>query len=70
MEGRKVMILGQGAASRSIKLASEMNKAREIITVGRKSELNYENCYGQKDVNIIINATPVGQTPNRGEKLV
>jgi shikimate dehydrogenase len=70
MEGRKVMILGQGAASRSIRLASEMNKAREIITVGRKSELNYENCYDQKDVNIIINATPVGQTPNRGEKLV
>ncbi len=70
MEGRKVMILGQGAASRSIRLASEMSKAREIIAVGRNSALNYDNCYDQRDVNIIVNATPVGQTPNRGEKLV
>ena len=69
-EGRKVMIMGEGATSRSVRLASKFCKARQIIHVGRKSSVNYQNCYDQNDTNVIVNATPVGTFPNNGEVLV
>lgn len=64
LSGKKVMILGTGGAHNAVKRACEIEKAKEIISVGRNSKINYENCYDITGVDVIVNATPVGMYPN------
>ena len=65
LTGRKVMILGNGAFAASAKKAARDAGASEVLTVTRTGILNFRNYIRHKDADILINATPIGMTPNR-----
>lgn len=60
---KKVAILGSGGTSHTAKYAIK-DMAKEIIVVSRTGDINYNNIYDIKDIDIIINTTPVGMYPN------
>lgn len=68
--GKKVVILGNGGASQTIKLVAADEGAREIIAVDVAGENTYDNINRHYDADIIVNATPVGMYPNNGERLI
>lgn len=68
--GKKVLILGSGGASRTVYHVARDGDAREIITVSRSGENNYNNISLHYDADIIVNTTPVGMYPNNGERLI
>lgn len=59
-----VMILGSGGTSNTANAVAKSLGAKEILTVSRLGEINYGNCKERKDVQVIINTTPVGMYPN------
>jgi len=69
-KNKKVLILGNGGASRSVHAVAEDGGAREIIIVSRTGENNYGNLDRHFDADIIVNTTPVGMFPNNSEKLI
>ncbi len=64
---RKVMILGTGGTSNTAVSVCKKLGAKEIFTVSRTGEINYQNCYDIKGVEVVINTTPVGMFPNTNE---
>lgn len=64
IKDKKVLILGSGGASLTVKSVVEDMLAREIVVVSRSGENNYENIYLHHDAQIIINTTPLGMYPN------
>ena len=65
--GAKVLILGSGGTAKTSKAVAEHLGAREIITVSRRSEVNYGNVYElHSDADFIINTTPCGMYPDNG----
>ncbi len=68
--GKKVLILGNGGASLTVRHVAADNGAKEIIVVSRTGENNYGNISRHYDSDIIINTTPVGMYPNNGERLI
>lgn len=60
---KKVIILGTGATSLTVKAVCEDNGAREIIRVSRSGENNYSNIALHKDADVLINTTPIGMYP-------
>lgn len=63
--GAKVLILGSGGTAKTSKAVAEHFGAREIITVSRSGEVNYDNVYNlHKDADFIINTTPCGMYPD------
>ena len=65
LSGAKVLILGSGGTAKTAKAVSEHLGAREIITVSRSGEVNYDNVYKlHSDADFIINTTPCGMYPN------
>lgn len=66
----KVLILGNGGATLTVKTVMKDLNAKEIIVVSRKGEVNYNNITNHYDADIIVNATPIGMYPNNGETLV
>ena len=67
LEGKKVLVLGSGGASRTVQtVAADMN-AREIIVISREGENNYQNLDRHADAEVIVNTTPVGMYPHNGE---
>ena len=70
LENKKVLILGTGGTSLTAHAASKKLNAKEVITVSRSGEVNYENVYDHHDAEIIINTTPIGMYPNNGESLL
>ncbi len=68
--GKKVMVLGDGGAAVTAIAAAKDEGAREVLVVSLFSdELNFNNMYEHNDVEIIINATPVGMYPKNGERI-
>ena len=67
---KKVLILGSGGASLTVKQVASDSGAKEIVVVSRSGENNYENISRHYDADIIINTTPVGMYPNNGERLI
>lgn len=67
IENKKVAILGNGGATQAVKVVIEDMGAKEIVIVSRKSSdesISYEELYKQhNDIEVIINATPVGMSP-------
>lgn len=67
VKGKKVIVLGNGGASRAVIAVLKDLKAGEIITVGRTlrdNSISFEECYeNHTDGEIIINTTPVGMYP-------
>lgn len=70
MAGKKVVILGSGGTSRTARAAAGELGAREIITVSRRGEDNYQNLSRHADAQVLVNTTPVGMYPNWGKSPV
>ncbi|MBQ4349367.1 MAG: shikimate dehydrogenase [Clostridia bacterium] len=63
--GSKVLILGSGGTSKTANAVAESLGAKQIITVSRSGEVNYDNAHIlHKDCDYIINTTPCGMYPN------
>ncbi len=69
-KNKKVLVLGSGGASLTVRMVAKDLGAREIIVVSRSGENNYENISLHYDADIIVNTTPVGMYPNNGERLL
>lgn len=69
-KGKKVLILGSGGASLTVWNAAKDSGAKQIVTVSRSGENNYQNISRHYDADIIVNTTPVGMFPNNGERLI
>ena len=67
MTGKKVVILGSGGTSRTARAAAGELGAREIVTVSRHGEDNYQNLSRHADAQVLVNTTPVGMYPNWGQ---
>lgn len=68
--GKKALVLGTGGASAAVQKASAGAGAAEVLVVSRTGELNYSNVYDETDVEIVVNATPVGMYPDNGGRLI
>jgi shikimate dehydrogenase len=64
VKGRKVLILGSGGAAQTARLACLDAEAREVVIISRSGENHYGNLHRHRDAQLIINATPVGMSPN------
>lgn len=64
--GKKVLVLGSGGASVSVKYVLESLGA-DIVTISRSGEDNYDNLDKHMDASYIVNTTPVGMFPNVSE---
>lgn len=63
--GKTVFILGTGGTSKTAEFVAVSLGAKSVKKVGRTAEINYENVYSYaNEVEIIINATPVGTFPD------
>lgn len=63
--GRRVMILGSGGTGKTARLLCGKLGASGIITVSRGGSVNYNNIHEYaKDIQVLINATPVGMYPD------
>ncbi|MDR0321453.1 MAG: hypothetical protein LBI28_08100 [Treponema sp.] len=65
-KGKKVLILGDGGSARTVRAVLNGMGAKEIVTISRRGEDNYENINRHFDADIIVNTTPVGMYPNNG----
>ena len=65
VSGKKVLVLGSGGASNTVKAVLEECGATVII-ISRNGENNYENLFLHKDATVIVNTTPVGMYPATG----
>ncbi len=67
VKGKKVAILGTGGTAKTAKAVAASLSARETVTVsrsGRDGAVSYDELYKSHcDVDVIINATPVGMYP-------
>ncbi len=70
IKDKTVLVLGTGGASLTVKAVVEDIGAKEIISVSRTGDVNYENVYDFKYADVIVNTTPVGMYPNNGERVI
>ncbi len=68
IKGKKVAILGTGATSKTACYYFLSSGASVVYNIGRNSQVNYTNYADLGEVNILLNATPVGK--NGYESLV
>ena len=67
LDGKRVLILGSGGASKTAVAVARDAGAAEVVIVSRSGEVNYENVYRlHGNAEIIINCTPVGMYPKSG----
>lgn len=64
LKDKVVLILGSGGTSKTAKALAKSKNAKKILFLSRNGEINYQNYSLQKDVQVIINTTPVGMYPN------
>ena len=70
VKGEVVAVLGSGGASKCAKVVFENLGAKKVLIVSRNGQVNYQNLSREKDISILVNASPVGMKPNAGECLV
>lgn len=68
--GKKALVLGDGGAAPTVRAVLKQRGARQIVTISRRGENNYDNLSCHCDAEIIVNATPVGMYPDVGVSLV
>ncbi len=61
--GKKVLVLGDGGAAKTVRTVLGDLEAGDIVTISRRGEDNYTNLHRHKDAALIVNATPVGMYP-------
>lgn len=64
LKDKKVMILGSGGTASTAAYVAKARGAREIVTVSRAGEVNYDNYGLHKDAEVLINGTPIGMYPH------
>ena len=62
VSGQKVLVLGTGGASETVRAVLE-DEGAEVIRISRTGENNYENLGNHADARFLVNATPVGMYP-------
>lgn len=62
--GKKVLVLGNGGASKTAVLCCKRLGASSVTVISRSGEDNYTNLDRHSDAEIIVNCTPVGMYPN------
>ena len=67
LDGKRVLILGSGGASKTAVAVARDAGAAEVVIVSRSGEVNYQSVYSlHGDAEVIINCTPVGMYPKSG----
>ena len=66
VNGKKVLVLGSGGASKTACFCVKELGAKSLFVISRSGEDNYDNLEKHYDAEIIINTTPVGMYPNNG----
>lgn len=72
-EGKKILILGNGGTSLTARKAVSDSGAGEILIASRRGQpgcVSYEELSFHKDVEVIVNTTPVGMYPGNGRHLI
>ena len=68
MEGKKVLIIGNGGACAAVKAVCKHENAKDIVIVSRSANrgaISYDEMYtSHLDADIIVNTSPVGMYPN------
>ena len=70
---KKALILGTGGTSKTATVVLKKLGIKEIIYASRNKKENtitYDDIYKHKDIQIIINTTPVGMYPNINKSLI
>lgn len=70
LKDKVVMILGTGGTSKTIQAVCESLEVKKVHIVSRTSKnefIDYDTAIKQKDVEVIINATPSGMYPHNEE---
>ncbi len=71
VKNKKIVVLGNGGASKAVAVVLQDMGAREIIFVKRNisdQTITYETCYeSHNDADVIVNCSPVGMFPNIAE---
>ncbi|MBR5247121.1 MAG: shikimate dehydrogenase [Clostridia bacterium] len=70
LKDKKALVLGSGGASATVQAVLRDMGASDVIVVSRNGEFNYTNIYNEKDVEIIVNTTPVGMYPDNMNTVV
>lgn len=70
IRGKKCLVLGNGATSKTVTTVLSDKGAREIVVFGRHDAVPYSDIPLHHDAQVIVNATPVGMYPNNGQRLI
>ena len=70
VSGAKIIILGNGGVSGTVRQLMNDRGASEVVTISRKGEENYENISRHYDAEFVINTTPVGMYPDNGRAVI
>lgn len=70
VKDKVVAVLGSGGSAKTIIETLKEKGAKSILVVSRSGEINYQNLGERKDIQIIVNASPVGMYPSNGNCLV
>lgn len=68
--GRKCLVLGNGATSKTICTVLADKGARDIVVFGRHDAVPYSDIDAHHDAEVIVNATPVGMYPKNSARLI
>ncbi len=63
-KNKNILVLGSGGTSLTVRTATKNTGAKNIYVVSRSGKINYNNVYDLKDIEVIVNTTPVGMYPN------
>lgn len=69
IKGKKVLILGRGATSKTVKVVLEDLGASNIVRLSRRFKPYFKDVKEYLDYEVIINTTPVGMYPNNNDVL-
>lgn len=69
IEGKKVVVLGNGGASQAVQAGIRHLKAAQLVIVGNRTitegVITYPECFEKHgDADVIVNTSPVGMFPN------
>ncbi|MCL2819260.1 MAG: AAA family ATPase [Oscillospiraceae bacterium] len=66
IKGEKVLILGSGGSSLTVRAVLKDEGAGQITVISRNGTDNYNNIRSHSDTVMIVNTTPVGMYPHNG----
>lgn len=71
VSNKNVLVLGNGGASKAVIGALKYLKAKDIFiaSIGKEENtISYEEIYNHPEIDVIVNATPVGMYPHNEDK--